>query len=575
LKLGFLFDDSNQFETPTEKMPPEPEHKPGLLPEAPGRISLTALNHAFERDPQAIAEYIVTLEEKNQSLISLVRKDFRVAQTASAHLNLIIGNTAKADDFSDEDIDRMLKGTAHGKALESFPRPSIFAQPAEEDEEVAPQNITFNTKLSSEADETPSTRDNGRQLSPEAPVFTPRRTLSPEAPVFEPASRQPTPEMPTTQPAEEAEEAATQNITLNTKLSSEADETPSTRDNGRQLSPEAPVFTPRRRLSPEAPIFTPRSTLSPEAPAFEPASRQPTPEIPTAQPAEEVTQTVATFSTKASPEPAEFERKRGIRRPSSPHADECFRRRLSPEAPVFTPSRKLSPEPAACQPASESQSFTGFERLVSDTQLQPEALLESQWLTASERLCSLAPTTMTTPSPGNQSSRRPCLFYVSGEQCPFENRKGGCFGFHDDAARHANLAKRTPVPVSNVAKSKAEESTLQPVQTVSQGPQDHTSASPDQSPTSSTTSGRTKRFQNRQCRFYVNGQHCPYQNRKGGCLDIHDLAARRSNLASSNLAKLSPKVFKTRDLAPFYSTLTPSRQMTMPSPARWPSGPQT
>jgi hypothetical protein len=35
----------------------------------------------------------------------------------------------------------------------------------------------------------------------------------------------------------------------------------------------------------------------------------------------------------------------------------------------------------------------------------------------------------------------------------------------------------------------------------------------------------------RQCKFYVNGQPCPFVSRRGGCWNIHDLEARQANLA--------------------------------------------
>jgi hypothetical protein len=51
--------------------------------------------------------------------------------------------------------------------------------------------------------------------------------------------------------------------------------------------------------------------------------------------------------------------------------------------------------------------------------------------------------------------------------------------------------------------------------------------------TSALAAPRKGRFQ-RMCKFYVNGKKCPFQYRKGGCWDIHDLDARHTNLAKLN-----------------------------------------
>ena len=39
------------------------------------------------------------------------------------------------------------------------------------------------------------------------------------------------------------------------------------------------------------------------------------------------------------------------------------------------------------------------------------------------------------------------------------------------------------------------------------------------------------RIHGRQCKFYINGNYCPFINRPGGCWNIHDIEARRANLA--------------------------------------------
>jgi hypothetical protein len=46
---------------------------------------------------------------------------------------------------------------------------------------------------------------------------------------------------------------------------------------------------------------------------------------------------------------------------------------------------------------------------------------------------------------------------------------------------------------------------------------------------------RKGRIQGRHCRFYIHGQACPFQNRRSGCWDVHDLEARSANLAKRNL----------------------------------------
>ena len=61
-------------------------------------------------------------------------------------------------------------------------------------------------------------------------------------------------------------------------------------------------------------------------------------------------------------------------------------------------------------------------------------------------------------------------------------------------------------------------------------------SSPPKSPVTNIPPPVKGRIQGRQCRFYINGQFCPFQGRSSGCWDVHDLEARRVNLAKRNPA---------------------------------------
>jgi hypothetical protein len=212
----------------------------------------------------------------------------------------------------------------------------------------------------------------------------------------------------------------------------------------------------------------------------------------------------------------------------SPAASETFASPIvSKDSSIIAPTNDRSIQVKELTPIASSSTplIDNADILTSNTSIQKsnkvqvhvEALQTSVPNAPSLRSTS---TIVSAPTKG----RRQCNFYVNGKHCRFANTKKGCRDIHDLAAREANLAKQNPQAAASSLQALI--STPATVSVSIQG-----------------------RITGRQCKFYVNGKVCPFQNRTGGCLDIHDLKARRENiLAKTDQLKNGSKVAARQSL---------------------------